>query len=84
MIGLGLEGYDPDSQYDAAVAFRIQVVAEEHLPQPLLQQMVAQPLEVPLLEEQEKFHLHLYLTVEFVHRISLHIYSMVTPTTQTM
>ena len=29
MIGLGLEGYDPDSQYDAAVAFRIQVVAEE-------------------------------------------------------
>ena len=29
MIGLGLEGYDPDSQHDAAVAFRIQVVAEE-------------------------------------------------------
>ncbi|WP_368541217.1 helix-turn-helix transcriptional regulator [Enterobacter soli] len=33
MIGLGLEGYDPDSQHDAAVAFRIRVVAEEqHIP----------------------------------------------------
>jgi hypothetical protein len=29
MIGLGLDGYDPDSQHDAAVAFRIRVVAEE-------------------------------------------------------
>ncbi|RJL04360.1 AraC family transcriptional regulator [Enterobacter chuandaensis] len=29
MIGLGLEGYDPDSQHAAAVAFRIRVVAEE-------------------------------------------------------
>ena len=26
MIGLGLDGYDPDSQHDAAVAFRIRVV----------------------------------------------------------
>ena len=34
MIGLGLDGYDPDSQHDAAVAFRIRVVAEEqHIPQ---------------------------------------------------
>ena len=34
MIGLGLEGYDPDSQRDAAVAFRIRVVAEEqHIPE---------------------------------------------------
>jgi hypothetical protein len=33
MIGLGLDGYDPDSQHDAAVAFRIRVVAEEqHIP----------------------------------------------------
>ena len=31
MIGLGLEGYDPDSQYDAAVAFRIQVYWVTHL-----------------------------------------------------
>src|SRR5690606_22044894 len=29
MIGLGLDGYEPDSQHDAAVAFRIRVVAEE-------------------------------------------------------
>ncbi len=29
MIGLGLDGYDPDSQHDAAVAFRIRVVAQE-------------------------------------------------------
>jgi hypothetical protein len=33
MIGLGLDGYDPDSQHDAAVAFRIRVVAEQHIPQ---------------------------------------------------
>lgn len=33
MIGLGLDGYDPDSQHDPAVAFRIRVVAEEqHIP----------------------------------------------------
>ena len=33
MHGLGLDGYDPDSQHDAAVAFRIRVVAEEqHIP----------------------------------------------------
>lgn len=31
MIGLGLDSYDPDSQHDAAVAFRIRVVAEEQL-----------------------------------------------------
>lgn len=29
MNSLGLDGYDPDSQHDAAVAFRIRVVAEE-------------------------------------------------------
>lgn len=29
MYGLGLDGYDPDSQHDAAVAFRIRVVAQE-------------------------------------------------------
>lgn len=29
MIGLGLDGYDPDSRHDAAVAFRIRVVAQE-------------------------------------------------------
>ncbi|QLR42816.1 helix-turn-helix transcriptional regulator [Enterobacter sp. RHBSTW-00994] len=29
MIGLGLDGYDPDSQHDAAVAFRIRVVEDE-------------------------------------------------------
>lgn len=29
MIGLGLEGYDPDSQPDAAVAFHIRVVEDE-------------------------------------------------------
>ena len=29
MNGLGLDGYDPDSQFDAAVAFRIRVVAQE-------------------------------------------------------
>lgn len=29
MIGLGLDGYDPDSDHEAAVAFRIQVVADE-------------------------------------------------------
>jgi len=29
MIGLGLEGYDPDSQHDAAVAFHVRVVADE-------------------------------------------------------
>ena len=29
MIGLGLDGYDPDSQHDAAVAFRIRVVVQE-------------------------------------------------------
>ncbi|WP_308563740.1 helix-turn-helix transcriptional regulator [uncultured Klebsiella sp.] len=29
MIGLGLDGYDPDSDRDAALAFRIQVVADE-------------------------------------------------------
>ena len=34
MIGLGLDGYDPDSQHDAAVAFRIRVVTEEqYIPQ---------------------------------------------------
>ncbi|MEH0885649.1 helix-turn-helix transcriptional regulator [Enterobacter sp. UNJFSC 003] len=34
MIGLGLEGYDPDSQRDPAVAFRIRVVEQEqHIPQ---------------------------------------------------
>lgn len=33
MIGLGLDGYDPDSQQDTAVAFHIRVVAEEqHIP----------------------------------------------------
>lgn len=29
MIGLGLDGYDPDSGHEAAAAFRIQVVADE-------------------------------------------------------
>ena len=29
MIGLGLDGYDPDSGHEAALAFRIQVVADE-------------------------------------------------------
>ncbi|MGL5599525.1 MAG: AraC family transcriptional regulator [Silvania sp.] len=29
MIGLGLEGYDPDSQHDAAVAFHVRVVEDE-------------------------------------------------------
>lgn len=29
MMGLGLDGYDPDSQNDAAVAFRIRVVEDE-------------------------------------------------------
>lgn len=29
MQGLGLDGYDPDSQHDAAVAFRIRVVEDE-------------------------------------------------------
>lgn len=29
MIGLGLEGYDPDSRHDAAVAFHVRVVADE-------------------------------------------------------
>jgi len=29
MIGLGLEGYDPDSQHDPAVAFHVRVVADE-------------------------------------------------------
>ena len=34
MLGLGLEGYDPDSQRAPAVAFRIRVVAEEqHIPE---------------------------------------------------
>ena len=34
MYGLGLDGYDPDSQHDAAVAFRIRVVAQEqYIPQ---------------------------------------------------
>ncbi|MDY1035356.1 helix-turn-helix transcriptional regulator [Lelliottia sp. CFBP8978] len=33
MIGLGLDGYDPDSQHDAAVAFRVRVVEDEqHIP----------------------------------------------------
>ena len=31
MQGLGLGGYEPDSQHDAAVAFRIQVVADEQV-----------------------------------------------------
>lgn len=29
MIGLGTDGYDPDSGHEAALAFRIQVVADE-------------------------------------------------------
>lgn len=29
MAGLGLEGYEPDSQHDAAAAFRVQVVEDE-------------------------------------------------------
>ncbi|MFA1646973.1 MAG: AraC family transcriptional regulator, partial [Enterobacteriaceae bacterium] len=33
MSGLGLNGYDPDSQHAAAVAFHIRVVEEEqHIP----------------------------------------------------
>ena len=31
MMGLGLDGYDPDGQDDAAVAFRIRVVEDEQL-----------------------------------------------------
>lgn len=29
MIGLGLDGYDPDSGHESALAFRIQVVEDE-------------------------------------------------------
>ncbi len=29
MIGLGLDGYEPDSGHEAALAFRIQVVDDE-------------------------------------------------------
>jgi hypothetical protein len=28
MIGLGLDGYDPDSGHESAIAFRIQVVED--------------------------------------------------------
>ena len=31
MIGLGLDGYEPDSGHEAALAFRIQVVDDEQL-----------------------------------------------------
>jgi quercetin dioxygenase-like cupin family protein len=33
MIGLGLDGYEPDSGHESAIAFRIQVVeAEQYIP----------------------------------------------------
>ncbi|RCI97858.1 AraC family transcriptional regulator, partial [Klebsiella pneumoniae] len=33
MIGLGLDGYEPDSGHESAIAFRIRVVeAEQYIP----------------------------------------------------